>query len=384
MSAEPDASQAPPDLCSSLGSLAEFQRLVESRTLAQGQDNRGDARQIAPSLYYFVLTYKTHFCSLANDQQRGFITTLADFVRRKRQETAKTVVLGPGRAVIALLEPERGLQRRQIDTLVKQYGAHAQVFKAEGATTVAEVAAEFLTSLQHAAESDHPATVVVLGHGTPDNIRAYSIHYEAVAQALLSGAATRDQRAVDLSRLVFIFDDCYSADYSIKLAAALDRQAKSTGLTMESLPVMISSVNRNRVGYHRSGELFVPRFWEALIQLYYVNKPLPAQVTLGDFFGRIDHYMYGFGRVPIFEGTRIIDHKLVDPAQTQDPVFFVPLKKTEVDELRSRLGLPPEATISPLMDIGFADRPPRRQSIARVVPSSPTPRPAKDSVSSLS
>jgi hypothetical protein len=352
--AEPDASQALPELGSNLSSFADFQRAMRPYILARPQHSPADWRAIESSLYYFVLDHKLFFRSLTTAQQYEFVGRLADVIRQKRQESARRVIFGPETSVIALLDPDRGLQRRQIDTLVRQYGAHADIFKAEqSGKTVAQVADDFLAAMRDVAAHRAPATIVVLGHGLPSEIQSYAISDEYLAEALLARAAGGGQnKAVDLSHLVFIFDDCFSADFVINLHAALERQSQRLGLTLESPPVMISSVNRTRVGYAKVDELFVPRFWEAVIQLFYVNKPLPDQVTFGDLRERVDRYMYGYGRAPIVEGGRVVDYRLVDPEQIQDPVFFVPLKKSEVDDLRKRLGLPAMPPLPAFLDAG--------------------------------
>ena len=287
-------------------------------------------------------------------RQVDFVANLADAIREKRQATSTRVIFGPETSVIALLDPDRGLQRRQIDTLVQQYGAHAEIFKAEqSGKTDAEVADDFLTAVNDLAVLRTPATIVVLRHGLPNQIQSYAISDEYLAEALLASAASGGQnKTVDLSHLVLIFDDCYSADFAIILAGALERQSQRLGLTLESPPVMISSANRTRVGYVRVNELFVPRFWEAVIQLFYVNKPAATQLTLGELRERVDRYMYGYGRAPIVEGGRVVDYRLVDPEQVQDPVFFVPLKTSEVESLRKRLKLPETPPLRSLLDAG--------------------------------
>ncbi len=263
------------------------------------------------------------------------------------------MILGSGVSVVALLEPDRGLQRRQIDTLTQHYGAHAEVFQAEhGKENVVQAADDFLKAVQSVAERGEPATVVVLGHGLPDTVQSYALRYDALAEAILLGAAARGQKSIDLSQMVFIFDCCYSANYVINLGNALEKQSQQRAIVLDSLPVMISGANRDRKGFVKVNELFVPRFWEAVNRLYYVNQPLPTQVTLENLFDGVDRYMYGYGRTPTVEGRHVVGYRTVDPDQVQDPVFFVPLKKDDIDDLRKRLEIPADVPIPSFLDIG--------------------------------
>ena len=97
---------------------------------------------------------------------------------------------------------------------------------------------------------------------------------------------------------------------------------------------------------------FVPHFWKDVIELYYVRRPHPKAVVLRNFFENVDNMMYGYGRVPIMQGTDITGWNLVEPALVQDPVVFVPLDEAEQAELRATLGLPADAPLPRWLDIG--------------------------------
>jgi len=62
--------------------------------------------------------------------------------------------------------------------------------------------------------------------------------------------------------------------------------------------------------------------------------------------------MFGYGRRPIIQGSRVIGYRLIDPEMVQDPVVFVPLSNADLDALRKALGLQKEATCDPFLDIG--------------------------------
>ncbi|NBW86091.1 MAG: hypothetical protein EBR23_04480 [Planctomycetia bacterium] len=83
-----------------------------------------------------------------------------------------------------------------------------------------------------------------------------------------------------------------------------------------------------------------------------MRRPRPRQVTLRDFFEKIDNMMYGYGRAPIVEGTKVTGYRLVDAELVQDPVVFVPLAPAEVAELRGILGLPADAPLARWLDAG--------------------------------
>jgi anaerobic selenocysteine-containing dehydrogenase len=78
---------------------------------------------------------------------------------------------------------------------------------------------------------------------------------------------------------------------------------------------MIAGTNRDRVGHADFGEKFVPHFWKDVIELFYVRKPRPAQITLRDFFEKVDNMMYGYGRAPQVDGSGTVTYRLVDPQQ---------------------------------------------------------------------
>jgi hypothetical protein len=149
-----------------------------------------------------------------------------------------------------------------------------------------------------------------------------------------------------------VFDDCYSADFSLNLAAALERGCHERGRTLASLPFMIAGTNRDCVGHADFGEKFVPHFWRDVIELFYVRRPRPRQVTLRDFFEKVDNMMYGYGRATAVARDGTVSYRLVDPALCQDPVVFVPLDDADLASLREILGLPADAPLPRILDIG--------------------------------
>lgn len=340
--------------------LDTFDAFEAAATPLVSPDIRRDARlwrQIAPSVRWILVDHADDFRRLPAARQREAVGEVAAFLVDLRKRHASRPVIGAGRPITALLDPDRGLDPKQITGLAAAYGTTATVFKQQGDRTRKEVAAAFLEALGTLARDGSPATVVVIGHGLPKEIQSYSIPVQDVARGLVRGGAAGrakggDASAIDLGHLTLAFDDCFSADFCRNLAAGIQRDAESRGLAVASLPVMIAGANRDRYGLVDVGEKFVTRFWDSVIELYYVRKPRPAAVTIADFQGPVDNFMYGNGRAPIFDGTRVAGYRLVDPAQVQDPVCFLPLTPDDVRAVRRSLGMAEDAPVLPIIDAG--------------------------------
>jgi hypothetical protein len=106
------------------------------------------------------------------------------------------------------------------------------------------------------------------------------------------------------------------------------------------------------VGFADVAGKFVPHFWKDVVELYFIRKPRPARIVLGNIFENVDHMMYGYGRMPIFAGGVVTGWRLVNPEAVQDPVTFVPLDEQARAELRTILGLPASAPLASWLDIG--------------------------------
>ena len=288
------------------------------------------------------------------------LAALAGFIDRQRAATAKTPVFAPGRAVIGLLDPDRGLDPKEITALATAYGCSSTVYKKDAdGETIAGVADAFLAAVRAAAAAPTPTTIVVLGHGLPTEIQSYAIRFERLADALLDGAIHRlpaagagKGRAIDFGHIVLICDDCFSADFLVNLLTALETRCRDRGLTLASLPTCVAGTNHGRVGFADFAAKFVPHFWKDVVELYFIRRPRPERIVLGNIFENVDHMMYGYGRAPIFEGGTINGWRLVDPAAVQDPVTFVPLDPAARAELRTLLGLPADAPLETWLDIG--------------------------------
>jgi hypothetical protein len=139
---------------------------------------------------------------------------------------------------------------------------------------------------------------------------------------------------------------------SADLAAAIERGAARRGSEVAALPTCIAGTNRDRYGIADFGEKFVPHFWKDVIELYYVRKPLPESIVLADLFEAVDNMMYGYGRAPVVEGGKVTGYRLVNPDLVQDPVVFVSLDDEDLAALRTILGLPADAPLPRLFDIG--------------------------------
>jgi hypothetical protein len=329
-----------------------FQKDLSPAVAARLDTSTKHFRQIEPSLYYLCRSHADRLAVLADDARLDTIVKLARFIDGKREATADVPVIGPGRTLIGLLDPDRGLDPREITAIAAAYGARATVFKqATDNGTLREVGDRFLAAVRQAAAGPQAATVVVLGHGLPGEIQSYHIPFGRVADELVSGAAAAGT-AVDLGRMVVICDDCYSADFLTNLGDAIEARCRDRGLALASLPAMIAGTNRDRVGHADFGEKFVPHFWKDVIELFFVRRPRPERITLADFFEKVDNMMYGYGRAPIVQGGEVVGYRLVDPELCQDPVIFVPLSAADLDELRTILGLPADAPLPRFLDIG--------------------------------
>jgi hypothetical protein len=313
-------------------------------------------RQIEPSLYHLAAAHAEQIGSLSREARANLLVRIARFIDDKRAGAGDTAVIAPGRPLVGLLDPDRGLDPKEITALASAYGTTATVFKKDQADeTIPLVAADFLTAVAAAAAAASPTTIVVLGHGLPTQIQSYSIPCESLAKALLDGAATRSADrpgGIDLGHLILIFDDCYSADFSLNLATALECGSRDRGLSLATLPVLIAGTNRDCVGHADFGEKFVPHFWRDVIELFYIRRPRPARITLRDFFDKVDNMMYGYGRAAQVGQDGVVTYRLVDPEQCQDPVVFVPLDEADLATLREILGLPADTPLPRILDVG--------------------------------
>lgn len=318
-------------------------------------------RQIEPTLWHLATVHADALAALAPDERIDVLADLAGFVERLRDEHAGTIVLGEGRRVIGLVDPDRGLDPKEVTTIAGAYGAEATVWKQgqggpTGPDTKQATAEGFLRAVHEAVRDGAPTTVIVLGHGLPTEIQSYSIPVDRLAAALLGGAKERGAGEgpprIDLSGLVLVCDDCFSADFLENLGAALERGGLRRGGEPVALPTCVAGTNRDRYGIADFGEKFVPHFWKTCIELYYVRRPLPDAITLVDFFDSVDAMMYGYGRAPIVTDGRVTGYRLVNPALVQDPVVFVSLDDGDLAELRRILRLPADAPLPRLFDIG--------------------------------
>ena len=320
-------------------------------------------RRIEPTLWHLADVHAAALARLGPGDRADTLADLAGFVLRMRDKHADDVVLGEGRSVIGLLDPDRGLDPREITTIAGAYGARATVWKQgagspTGPATKQATAEGFIEAIHEAARSAEPTTVVVLGHGLPDEIQSYSIPCDHLAAALLGGAARRPgtdgkgPAEIDLSAIVLVCDDCFSADFLENLGAAIEKGCARRGIRLAALPACVAGTNRDRYGIADVGEKFVPHFWKDVIELFYVRLPRPEAVTLGDFFEKVDNMMYGYGRAPIVRGGAVVGYRLVDPSLCQDPAFFVPLSAAEAAELAAILGLESADEAPRFLDIG--------------------------------
>ncbi len=329
--------------------LAAFQRDLSPRIVPLLDLPAKTWTQIEPAVHALALQHAAALAALDDATRAKTLAALAGFIDRRRAAAAAMPVFASGRTVIGLLDPDRGLDPKEITAIATAYGCSPTVFKKDAdGETIAGVADDFLAAVRAVAT---PATIVVLGHGLPTEIQSYSIRYERLADALLETGAA-DGRAIDLGHLVLICDDCFSADFLVNLLTALETKCRDRGLDLASLPGCVAGTNHGRVGFADVRGKFVPHFWKDVVELYFIRRPRPQQIVLRNIFENVDHMMYGYGRVPVVEGATVKGWRLVDPAAVQDPVTFVPLDDDAVAELRGILGLPADAPLPRWLDVG--------------------------------
>jgi len=326
-------------------------------------------RQIAPSVHHLATQHADALAAMAEADRLAVVVALAEFIDAKRESAAALPVLADGRMVIGLLDPAQGLGPREITAIADAYGCDSSIYKKEAPDqTLETVGNAFLTAVTAAVGAGKPTSVVVLGHGLPTEIQSYHIRFERLAKALLDGAAggprpepvgaggggaaATGTEPLDLAHVVVICDDCFSADFHINLLDELTREAARRGRCLASLPICIAGTNRACVGHADVGEKFVPHFWAEVIELLYIRTPRPKVITLGDFLGRVDNAMYGYGRRPVFRSGMISGYQLIDPEMVQDPVIFVPLTAEDRQALAKILGIEDPAKLRAVLDIG--------------------------------
>lgn len=308
-------------------------------------------RQIAPSVFYLARDHAPSLEAWSHEDRLQALVDLAEFIEGKRKAVRAEPVLAPDRSVIGLLDPDRGLEPKEITAIADAYRCNSTIFKKDDeGTSLETVAASFLAGVTAVVKSDKPTTIIVLGHGLPTEIQSYHIRFELLAKAMLDGLPPAED--IDLSKIVLICDDCFSADFSINLLGEIMRAAERRGRAVKALPVCIAGTNRNRVGFVSVNEKFVPHFWRDVIELYFIRQPRPRQVTLGNVFENVDNMMYGYGRAPVLEGGHVTGYRLIDADLIQDPVVFVPLDEGDRAKLRAILRLPADAPAPHWLDIG--------------------------------
>jgi hypothetical protein len=333
--------------------FAIFQKSLSPKVAAAARIDAKHWRQIEPAVHHLATQHADRLATLDDSARLDTLVALAGFIDRQRSAAADRPVFAKGRTVIGLLDPDQGLDPKEITAISTAYGCSATVFKRDApGETIAGVADAFLAAVGDTVRSGSPTTIAVLGHGLPTEIQSYAIRFERLAEALLQPGHDGPSGTTDLGHIVLICDDCYSADFLINLQNALSARCRDRGLTLRSLPVCIAGTNRDCVGHADVGGKFVPHFWRDVIELYFIRRPRPDRVVLRNFFDNVDHMMYGYGRAPVMAEGRVADWRLVDAALVQDPVVFIPLDDAAHAELRRILDLPADAPLPPWLDVG--------------------------------
>ena len=94
--------------------LATFARADSPRVQQQLEATAKHYRQIEPSLYHLSVQYADRLAALSASDRLDRLVSLARFIDQIRDSRAEQAVIGPGRAMIGLLDPDRGLDRKEI------------------------------------------------------------------------------------------------------------------------------------------------------------------------------------------------------------------------------------------------------------------------------
>ena len=128
-------------------------------------------RQLEPSLYYISQRYSDSLSGLSSTERHARLVALAQFIDVKRNAVADAPVIGPGCNLIGLLDPDHGLDPKEITSLATAYDCTSTIYKKTSPSeTLEEVGNQFLQSVAAAVESKNiPTTIIVLGHGSDRN-----------------------------------------------------------------------------------------------------------------------------------------------------------------------------------------------------------------------
>ena len=116
-------------------------------------------RQLEPSLYYLSQRYaEKPERRLSLQERHTRLVALAQFIDSKRSAVTDNPVIGPGCNLIGLLDPDHGLDPKEILSLAKAYGCTSIIFKkTEPSETLETVGDKFLQSVAEAVQSrGHP------------------------------------------------------------------------------------------------------------------------------------------------------------------------------------------------------------------------------------
>ncbi|RLT19710.1 MAG: hypothetical protein DWI27_01965, partial [Planctomycetota bacterium] len=106
-----------------------FQRDVSPAVLAARPCDAKHWRQIEPAVHHLALQHADRLAAVPEPERIAILAKLAGFIDAARAAAAARPVLAPGRAVIGLLDPARGLGPKEITTIAEAYGGSTTIFK---------------------------------------------------------------------------------------------------------------------------------------------------------------------------------------------------------------------------------------------------------------
>jgi len=106
-------------------------------------------RQLEPSLYYLSQRYASSLKDVSSQERHTRLVALAQFIDSKRNAVTDNPVIGPGCNLIGLLDPNHGLDPKEILSLAKAYGCTSIIFKkTKPSETLKTVGTNFFNRLQ--------------------------------------------------------------------------------------------------------------------------------------------------------------------------------------------------------------------------------------------
>jgi hypothetical protein len=314
-----------------------------------------DWDRVAPAIYRVLYDHRDAVQQIETHRQWAAFEWVYGMIRAKRREMGDIALIGAGRPIVAFFHPQHAEEAKRIEYLADEFGTRTEIFRGEAAG--AGVAQDFLKRVGTLAREGKPATVWIWSHATKDALavsnsnglssRAFVDHLVRAAAGDVRGAEA------DFSDLYWMVDTCYATDFMLNVTRELESSGRRRGIDVTPPELMVTSATRDRVAWHKS-------FPEAIARQYLHVKNDSGkrwkQLKLRHILREVDFYLYCQGRKAVFDDQyRIRRYDVVQPHLLQDLVVLIRLRDEEIAPLRRLLGLPADAEVNPLFQIGRAE-----------------------------